>query len=49
MNRRVKDLEDTLGIAVGINDPVLLAFINEFLSQRSDKLTTAKVLAALEK
>ena len=44
-----KDLEDTLGIAVGINDPVLLAFINEFLSQRSDKLTTAKVLAALEK
>jgi polar amino acid transport system substrate-binding protein len=44
-----KDLEDTLGIAVGINDPVLLAFINEFLSQRSDKLTTNKVLAALEK
>ena len=44
-----KDLEDTLGIAVGINDPVLLAFINEFLSQRVDKLTTAKVLAAIEK
>jgi polar amino acid transport system substrate-binding protein len=44
-----KDLEDTLGIAVGIGDPVLLAFINEFLSQRSDKLTTNKVLSALEK
>ena len=44
-----KDLEDTLGIAVGIGDPVLLAFINEFLTQRSDKLTTNKVLAALEK
>ncbi|MDB5874550.1 MAG: amino acid transporter substrate-binding protein [Ramlibacter sp.] len=44
-----KDLEDTLGIAVGINDPVLLAFINEFLAQRSDKLTINKVLAALEK
>ncbi len=44
-----KDLEDTLGIAVGIGDPVLLAFINEFLAQRSDKLTTTKVLAAVEK
>lgn len=44
-----KDLEDTLGIAVGIADPVLLAFVNEFLSQRSDKLTINKVLAALEK
>jgi polar amino acid transport system substrate-binding protein len=43
-----KDLEDTLGIAVGIDDPVLLAFINEFLAQRSDKLTINKVLAALE-
>jgi polar amino acid transport system substrate-binding protein len=44
-----KDLEDTLGIAVGINDRTLLAFINEFLTQRSDKLTINKVLAALEK
>jgi ABC-type amino acid transport substrate-binding protein len=42
-----KDLEDTLGIAVGINDPTLLAFINEFLNQRADKLTTQKVLAAV--
>jgi polar amino acid transport system substrate-binding protein len=44
-----KDLEDTLGIAVGINDHVLLAFLNEYLSQRVEKLNTAKVLAALEK
>lgn len=43
-----KDLEDTLGIAVGIGDPVLLAFINEFLTQRSDKLSVSKVLSALE-
>jgi polar amino acid transport system substrate-binding protein len=47
--RTVTDLEDTLGIAVSISDPVLLAFINEFLVQRSDKLTTSKVLAAIEK
>jgi ABC-type amino acid transport substrate-binding protein len=44
-----KDLEDTLGIAVGINDHVLLAFINEFLAQRTEKLTINKVLSALEK
>lgn len=45
----LKDLEDTLGIAVGVNDHVLLAFVNEYLIQRTDKLTTDKVLAALEK
>lgn len=45
----LKDLEDTLGIAVGITDRVLLAFVNEYLTQRTDKLTTDKVLAALEK
>jgi ABC-type amino acid transport substrate-binding protein len=44
-----KDLEDTLGIAVGIGDPTLLAFINEFLAQRTDKLTVNKVLDALQK
>ncbi|MBX3585769.1 MAG: amino acid ABC transporter substrate-binding protein [Ramlibacter sp.] len=44
-----KDLEDTLGIAVGIHDQVLLAFINEFLVQRTDKLNINKVLAAVEK
>ena len=44
-----KDLEDTLGIAVGITDQVLLAFINEYLAQRTEKLTINKVLSALEK
>ena len=44
----LKDLQDTLGIAVSINDRTLLAFANEYLAQRGDKLTTAKVLAALE-
>lgn len=44
----LKDLEDTLGIAVGIQDRTLLAFTNEFLAQRGDKLTINKVLAALE-
>lgn len=44
-----KDLDDTLGIAVGISNPVLLAFVNEYLLQRSDKLTTQKVLNALER
>ena len=44
----LKDLEDTLGIAVGINDRTLLAFANEFLVQRSEKLNINKVLAALE-
>ncbi|WP_374665286.1 ABC transporter substrate-binding protein [Ramlibacter sp.] len=44
----LKDLNDTLGMAVGINDRTLLAFANEFLVQRGDKLTINKVLAALE-
>jgi ABC-type amino acid transport substrate-binding protein len=44
----LKDLEDTLGIAVGINDRTLLAFANEYLVQRTDKLNINKVLAALE-
>lgn len=44
-----KDLDDTLGIAVGIQDPTLLAFINQFLAQRMDKLDINKVLSALEK
>jgi ABC-type amino acid transport substrate-binding protein len=43
-----KDLDDTLGIAVGIQDTVLLAFINQFLSQSSEKLTIDVVLKALD-
>ncbi len=44
----LKDLQDTLGIAVSIHDRTLLAFANEYLSQRGDKLNITKVLAALE-
>jgi ABC-type amino acid transport substrate-binding protein len=43
-----KDLEDTLGIAVGVNDPTLLAFVNQMLSQQRGKLDIQKVLNALE-
>jgi hypothetical protein len=43
-----KDLEDTLGIAVGVNDATLLAFVNLVLTQKRDKLDNQKVLNALE-
>lgn len=42
-----KDLEDSLGIAVGIQDPTLLAFVNQFLADSPDKLTVEKVLKAV--
>jgi polar amino acid transport system substrate-binding protein len=44
-----KDLEDTLGIAVGIQDPTLLAFVNQFLAEGTEKLTIDKVLQAVNK
>jgi ABC-type amino acid transport substrate-binding protein len=44
----LKDLDDTLGIAVGINDPTLLSFVNQMLSQQREKLDIQKVLNALE-
>lgn len=44
-----KDLEDTLGIAVGIQDPTLLAFVNQFLAESTEKLTIDKVLKALDR
>jgi polar amino acid transport system substrate-binding protein len=44
-----KDLEDTLGIAVGIQDPTLLAYVNQFLSEGTEKLTIDKVLKALDR
>jgi ABC-type amino acid transport substrate-binding protein len=44
----LKDLQDTLGIAVSIANPTLLAFVNEFLAQRTEKLSVDKVLQALE-
>lgn len=40
------DLEDTLGIAVGISDPVLLDVINLFLAQRAETLDIDSVLRA---
>jgi polar amino acid transport system substrate-binding protein len=44
----LKDLNDTLGIAVGVRSPTLLAFVNQFLAQRNEKLTVEKVLAELK-
>ncbi|MFI5447669.1 ABC transporter substrate-binding protein [Polaromonas sp. UC242_47] len=44
-----KDLEDTLGIAVGIQDPTLLAYVNQFLSEGTEKMTIDKVLKALDR
>jgi ABC-type amino acid transport substrate-binding protein len=44
----LKDLDDTLGIAVGINDTTLLSFVNQMLSQQREKLDIQKVLNALE-
>lgn len=45
----LKDLEDTLGIGVAVTDPTLLAFVNQFLAQRTEKLDIHKVLQALER
>jgi ABC-type amino acid transport substrate-binding protein len=44
-----KDLDDTLAIAVGIQDTVLLAFVNQYLSQAPEKLTIDTVLKALDR
>ncbi|KAF1045351.1 substrate-binding periplasmic protein [Xylophilus sp.] len=45
----LKDLEDTLGVGVSVADPNLLAFVNEFLAQRTEKLDITRVLQALDK
>lgn len=42
------DLEDTLGIAVGVGDDVLLDVVNLFLEQRPMKLDIDKVLQAFK-
>lgn len=42
-----KDLQDSLGIAVGIQDVTLLAFVNQFLAEGAEKLTIDKVLKAV--
>ncbi|NDY91358.1 amino acid ABC transporter substrate-binding protein [Ideonella sp. TBM-1] len=43
----LKDLEDTLGIAVGADAPLLHQFVDLFLAQRNDKLDVDKVLRAV--
>ncbi|QYY33256.1 ABC transporter substrate-binding protein [Cupriavidus pinatubonensis] len=40
------DLEDTLGIAVNVSAPALLAFVNQFLAERPKHLEVADVLEA---
>jgi hypothetical protein len=42
----LKDLEDTLAVAVNINEPALLAFVNQFLADRAKRLDVAAVLQA---
>lgn len=44
----LKDLNDSLGIVVGTRSPTLLAFVNQFLAQRQEKLTVDSVLAELK-
>lgn len=45
----LKDLEDTLGVGVAVSDPTLLAFVNQYLAQRTEKLDINKVLQALDR
>ncbi|CAG4912093.1 Membrane-bound lytic murein transglycosylase F [Paraburkholderia gardini] len=42
----LKDLEDTLAVAVNISEPALLAFVNQFLADRAKRLDVAAVLQA---
>jgi polar amino acid transport system substrate-binding protein len=44
----LKDIEDTWGIAVGVTDPTLLAFVNQVLDQRRDKLDIHKLMNTLQ-
>ena len=43
----LKDREDTLGIAIGADAPMLHAFINQFLASRRTRLDIQQVLQAL--
>jgi ABC-type amino acid transport substrate-binding protein len=43
----LKDLDDTIGIAVGADAPTLLAYVNMFLATRQTKLEIGAVLKAL--
>jgi len=42
----LQDLEDTLAIGVNVSEPTLLAFINQFLAERSTKFDVSTVLQA---
>jgi polar amino acid transport system substrate-binding protein len=44
----LKDVDDTLAIAVGVRSPILLAFVNQFLAQRAEKLTVDSLLEELK-
>lgn len=44
----IKDMQDQLCIAVGVGSPTLHAFVNQFLSQRTEKLTVDSVLSLLK-
>lgn len=44
-----KDLEDPLCISVGFTDSVLLAFTNQFLSERQNKMTIDMALDAIKR
>lgn len=44
----LQDLEDTLAVGVNVSDPALLAFVNQFLSERSVKLDVSAVLQAAD-
>lgn len=43
-----KDLVDSLSVAVGIQDTVLLDFVNQYLAQRPEKMTVDTVLATIK-
>jgi len=43
----LKDLDDTIGIAVGADAPTLHAYVNQFLSQRKTRLDIGEVLKAM--
>ena len=44
----LQDLEDTLAIGVNVSAPALLAFINQFLAERSTKFDVSTVLQATD-
>ncbi|MFC7628503.1 ABC transporter substrate-binding protein [Paraburkholderia humisilvae] len=44
----LQDLEDTLAIGVNVSAPALLAFINQFLAERSTKFDVGTVLQAAD-